>query len=122
MTRVKAHLHLPRLRAGVDEVISVSPANGWGTEYFGTVILTNCKFKVSEAGRQRTLLTRRKNVHAWVIGDVSLAKQTQDTPKWITKEAVYNPYNNETFVDKKSGLPVETAHVVYMTGKKVYYV
>lgn len=34
------------------------------------VELANCTFKVSEAGRQRVLREKRKNVHAGVVGDI----------------------------------------------------
>lgn len=59
-------------------------------------------FKVSEAGRQRVLRERRKNVHAGLVGKLaySEAVETQPRPEPRTgsaKEIVYNPYRDEKF-------------------------
>lgn len=121
--KVKAHLHLPKKKAGVDECISVIPFGGSGAKYFGTVALTNVRFQVSEPGRQRTLSTGQKNVHAWVVGDLMAGIAAQHPPKkseW--KQARYNPRETETFVDAETGKPVHTAYAAYLVGSKVYYI
>ena len=58
--------------------------------------LANVEFKVSQAGRERVLRERKKNVHAFAIGTVedfstSGLKDTFDI-------VMYNPYKYETFV------------------------
>lgn len=125
MAKVKCHLHLPRLKANVDECISVAPAitvRGGGTTYAGTVTMTGVTFKVSSAGRKRTLDRKQRNVHAWVVGDLVAAIPSQQFPfteKW--SKATYNPYKNETFVDKETGAPLLKATAVYMVGRHVFY-
>ena len=58
------------------------------------VTLENVKFVVREAGRLRVLKEKRKNVHAWVEGDLvghSLIN--------FREAAKYNPYKYEFWVD-----------------------
>lgn len=76
------------------------------------VLLRDCTFKVSQAGRKRVLKEKRKNVHAGIVGfwdnDWSfLSYQTQF-------EVTYNPYKYETFVNKKTEQPVYQAEMVFM--------
>jgi hypothetical protein len=67
------------------------------------VHLLNAKPKVSEAGRQRVLLEKRKNVHAGVVGE-----WVSHCPKYIEENVsrvvrpTYNPYKYKTFVDKET--------------------
>jgi len=124
--KVKTHLHLPRMKAGSDEVISVAPyihVKGISkTTYAGTVCLQNVTFRVSKSGRERTLRDKVRNVHAWVIGDLLTSTPSQNPPKNVQwKQARYNPYQTETFVDTVSGNEVHSAHAAYMVGSKVYY-
>lgn len=121
--KVKAHLHLPRLRSGVDEVISVIPFASTGAEYFGTVALTNVKFRVSAAGRERTLKQGVRNVHAWVIGDVLNTEPYQAHPRkggW--RKAYYSPTKCATFIDKDTGEALHSAKAALMVGATVYYI
>ena len=64
------------------------------------VVLAACKFKVSQAGRQRVLRERKKNVHAGIEGrmlqdslDMVLYGNEQRT------KVTYNPYKYDSFVD-----------------------
>ena len=68
------------------------------------IVLKNCTFIVSEAGRQRVLKEKRKNVHAYVQGTVIDARETDNVPCWPDKlihhvwhEIYYNPYNSGDF-------------------------
>ncbi len=54
--------------------------------------LTDVKFKVSEAGRQRVLREKRKNVHAFIEG-VEINDQVSQRAQNVT----YNPYKYEKF-------------------------
>ena len=54
--------------------------------------LHNAQFVVSEAGRQRVLKQRRKNVHAFVTGFI--INQFEKLPVRVT----YNPYQTDSFV------------------------
>jgi hypothetical protein len=65
--------------------------------------LVDCRFVVNEAGRQRVLRERKKNVHAWVEGtvaptlddwwDIDISDLTRRE-----KEVSYNPYHGPDFV------------------------
>ena len=86
------------------------------------------RFNVNEAGRQRVLETRQKNVHATVRGYVhnlgkvkSLEERKARKPKTL-RQVTYNPYKYETFVDIKTKKPVHYARDVFIDGQKVYIV
>lgn len=69
------------------------------------VSLKDATFKVSQAGRRRVLEEKRKNVHAYVIGQLVSVEQ-----KPIVGESVtYNPYLYDTFVYAFSKLPAKEA-------------
>jgi hypothetical protein len=55
--------------------------------------LFDCTFRVSEAGRQRVLRDRKKNVHAFVVGRLSEGK-TQPGGRKVR----YNPYETPKFM------------------------
>lgn len=76
------------------------------------VHLTNCTFRVSEAGRQRVLRERKKNVHAGIVG--RLAKNNNTLKRGI--EVTYNPYKHSTFVNRQDK-PILTAKMVSMCVK-----
>lgn len=57
--------------------------------------LANCTFKVSEAGRQRVIREKRKNVHAGVQGTLVEAV----SPAKCQRKITYDPYRFNTFVD-----------------------
>jgi hypothetical protein len=71
------------------------------------LLLDRVEFKVSEAGRQRVLKEKKKNVHAFVVAQEILEidmvrsytkerKLTEFLPK--LSQVKYNPYKNEDFV------------------------
>lgn len=81
------------------------------------VTLGNVTFRVSEAGRQRVLRERRKNVHAVVRGTlVAFDGALGDG----SLEVVYNPYKGDTFRYALTDLPVHGAEVVYLHNGKVW--
>lgn len=85
------------------------------------VILTDVTFKVNEAGRQRVLQEQRKNVHAFVNGKFLTNFAVVPGLENTMREAYYNPYKTETFVDKETGEPIHRAAHVYLKGKKIFY-
>jgi len=66
---------------------------------------------VRPAGRARVLREGRKNVHAFVKGEVCTVG---GVPLNIC-EVVYNPYNHLSFVEKVTGKPVFTATHIFLT-------
>ena len=75
--------------------------------------LENVTFKVSEAGRQRVIRSRRKNVHAFIRGIWN-----DDNPAvsdLLYGGVTYNQYQNDTFVTRDSGTAVRKAYVAIGT-------
>lgn len=67
------------------------------------VILQNCRFKVSQAGRQRVLREKRKNVHAGIVGTAPKSILTAIKSDYMVGDGVpvtYNPYKYDSFVSK----------------------
>lgn len=89
------------------------------TDHVSIIYLKNVKFKVSEKGRQRVIHEKRKNVHAFIEGELYLCgyKKLQ-----IISQITYNPYEYETFVNIKTKKPVYSADLVCIVGKKVYII
>jgi hypothetical protein len=79
-----------------------------------SILLKNCRLKVSEKGRQRVLRERRKNVHAGVEGEIVLIGNIG--PLNEGREVTYNPYKYATFVSGTE--PVFVADVVAMTADR----
>jgi hypothetical protein len=60
-----------------------------------SIILKFCQFRVSEKGRQKVLATKRKNVHAWVLGWLYLNPNSEN--KDSGTPVTYNPYKSDKF-------------------------
>jgi hypothetical protein len=72
------------------------------------VHLLNPEFVVREAGRQRVLRERKKNVHAFVRGEATYFDDFD--PDILDVDIVgYNPYRAATFVSAHDTSPVRTA-------------
>ena len=78
--------------------------------------LEDAVFKVSEAGRQRVLAKKRKNIHAGVVGVITECWRNRES---CTTPVSYNPYKADHFFNVITGEPVHHATRVYMKGKKV---
>lgn len=89
--------------------------NGIVIAHKGSLVLRNATFKVSEAGRQRVLKEKRKNVHAYVIGEL----EEYFAPEGETQDVTYNPYLYQTFVDKKTLTAVTKADIVWLNNKTI---
>ena len=84
------------------------------------VKILNPKFVVSEAGRQRVLREKRKNVHAFVRGElVSLVNDPKDSAENL-QTITYNPYKYNTFVKKNGEASVKTADVAHIFGRNIF--
>lgn len=83
------------------------------------LVLTDCVFKVSEAGRQRVLREQRKNVHAFVIGELQ-AEPIADYSLVSSQSVIYyNPYKQATFTLR--GEPIHEAKSVLFCKNKTLY-
>jgi len=79
-------------------------------EHTDHVILKNVKFVVREAGRKKVLKEKQKNVHAYVVGEITPRVAQSDTESILS----YNPYLGDTFYSKSSGGAVSGADYVIL--------
>jgi len=79
------------------------------------VQLRNVKFSVSEAGRQRVLASKNKNVHAGIRGDDCDTLPEFKTRGW--RRVTYNPYLFDHFVTANGHEPLAGAEEI--VGKSV---
>lgn len=64
----------------------------------------NVEFKVSEYGRQQTLIKKQRNVHAFaVLENYQIVKSSNINTDNLLKVS-YNPYKNNTFMSKNSSI------------------
>jgi len=89
--------------------VQVKVSGSWKVVYHAeSVDLINVTFKVSKTGREKVLREKRKNVHAFVCGElISLDK----SKKIQGEKVLYNPYKTETFVLADSNSPIESATI-----------
>lgn len=81
------------------------------------LVLRNVKPKVSEAGRQRVIRERKKNVHAGLVGEWDF---DHDVVSFTGDKITYNPYRYNTFVFADSEEPFEYADMAYLGNKEVH--
>lgn len=85
-------------------------------QHASEVYLSDCTFKVSEAGRQRVLREMQRNVHAGVTGDLA-----DRPPRTAPSDRItYNPYKHATFVRADSLEPVHRAAGVLLRDRAAY--
>lgn len=106
--KVKCYFNLHKKKFSVQH-------NGKVILHLDKVVLLNATFKVSEAGRQRVLREERKNVHAYVIGEM----QDYFEPEGVVKDVTYNPYLYSSFVHKKDLTSINKADIVWLNGKTI---
>lgn len=73
------------------------------------VVLSDVRFRVQEGGRQTVIREKRKNVHAFVDGNLV---ECSDHPVVIDGEPVqvtYNPYRAGHFCNRATGEPIYSA-------------
>jgi hypothetical protein len=88
MVRVYFNLHKK-----VYSVQKYVKGKGWRlSHHTNEVYLTNVSFKVYENGRQKVLKEKQKNVHAFVLGELS------ESVGEYTHNVTYNPYLYDSFV------------------------
>ena len=82
------------------------PSKGRVIGHADAIALDRAEFRVSQAGRQRVLREKKKNVHAGVVGwlrpDIPIL-----SGGW--EGAYYNPYKVETFVRLDTKGPIKRA-------------
>lgn len=83
--------------------------------HLATVQLSGVVFKVTETARQRVIITKQKNVHAYAIGTFTASAQPTAT------EAIsYDPYHAGHFFRVQDQVPVHSAVAVVLSQGKAY--
>jgi len=82
-----------------------------------TVLLQNATGRVSQAGRNRVLRDKRKNVHAGIVGTLVHTGREGYFPG---QEVTYNPYKYESFVHKDTEQAYTGSQFAYMDNRRVY--
>jgi hypothetical protein len=82
-----------------------------------SAVLLDAQFRVSEAGRQRVLKYKRKNVHAVVRG---LMTGPTSGPPAGWDRIRYDPYATPFFVWTDTGEPIHHARAVYIGPEGVF--
>lgn len=106
-------------------LMSVRGTNGRVLTHEPTVLIRNPQFVVQPAGRERVLREQRKNVHAFVRGELvgfSLinTQMVGFDPEGLHKVS-YNPYKAAHFYDKDTDAPVYEAAEALVTTEGVWY-
>lgn len=87
---------------------------GWRLlKHVDRIELENVKFKVSQVRRERVLLKKRKNVHAFVEGvDVGASEYATNNPRFVR----YNPYIAGHFYDIETQAAVHSSPWAFVNG------
>lgn len=82
--------------------------------YEDTILMNECRAVVREGGRQRVIREKRKNVHAWVTGELFCVGLGRP-PNW-TSIVTYNPYRAGHFHPVwRTDEPLEELGVVFFS-------
>jgi hypothetical protein len=101
------------------------------------LVMSGTSFEVSQAGRERTVRTGRKTVHAGIVGQVEAlwGAELRDgvdnktikglgvAKPFLPLDGVrvrYNPHETKTFVRADTGAPVKGATRVLLDAKSVF--
>jgi len=85
--------------------------------YTTDITLTDVTFTVGKKSREKVIATGRKNVHAFVNGEITAEKNLTG---WRT--AYYNPYKVTTFIDSETGEPLTSARYARIGPSGVQYI
>lgn len=83
------------------------------------VLLKDVTFSVQPKGREKVLREQRKNVHAFVRGQLVSFNQAPQHSVSSWTPITYNPYQYDSFVNKLTEEPVYAADEVWIKGKQI---
>ena len=113
MKHIRVYYNFKKKTFSVQEKVNGS----WKVvEHTNEIFIRNATFKVSEAGRQRVLKDKCKNVHAFILGE-----RFPFIPKSFVyrDEVSYNPYTGPNFMVKSENKPLDYAKYVTIINGKV---
>jgi hypothetical protein len=88
------------------------------------VRLAGVEFRVREAGRQRTLREKRKNIHAFAVGrlvDYVHPSDSRRMEPMTGRSAFYDPFRFASFVDGETQAPVTSVSFAQFDEDGVIY-
>ena len=104
--------------------------SGGRVRHAHSILLNNVRFAVQPAGREKVRREKKKNVHAFVRGEVAFVRpDITDDDGDITvgtmerhgyRPVTYNPYKYDTFVYADNGEPVREARQVAIIGRQIW--
>jgi hypothetical protein len=81
------------------------------------LVCSEVNFTISKAGRNRVLLEKKKNVHAFVICKNYITFVDEPT---LGDQVYYNPYKMETFQVRATEEPIHSTGTLIITNNKCY--
>ena len=109
--------------------LSYRPSGG-KVQHAHTLLLNNVKFAVQPAGREKVRRESKKNVHAFVRGEVAFVRHdVSEDDGDITvgtmerhgyRPITYNPYKYDSFVYADTGEPIYETKQVAIIGRQLW--
>lgn len=78
--------------------------------------LKNVEFRVRKGGQRRVRLEGKKNVHAFVIGEID----TLHDEIGLVNQVYYNPYKTDNFIIKNTKQEIFKAEFAILTTRQVF--
>lgn len=106
------------LNNGTMSIQTHTKGTGWRVAgHVTNAIVADGVFHISESGRQRVIAQNRKNVHAWYEGVlIGQFNPSIDCPI----DLAYNPYINETFVERRSQRAIKRCKYLVVRNNLVF--
>lgn len=111
------------------QCLSYRPPGG-RVKHAQSMILNDVTFAVQPAGREKVRREGRKNVHAFVRGDMSWVSEDyyqsmddyteENMRRQAYRQITYNPYKYDSFVMADTHEPIHGATQVVVIGKNIY--
>jgi len=90
-------------------------------KHTGAIVLHDVKFHVQPAGQAKVRKNKRKNVHAYVAGDMRPKQLIAQQSYEGLDQVKYNPYKNNFLEDVKTGEEMRDIYEkAYIINKKIY--
>jgi uncharacterized protein YycO len=92
-------------------------------KHAGMLCLTDAKFHVQPAGQAKVRREKRKNVHAYISGDLGpkqIMSEFSNDKSDLAVKVKYNPYKYDFFVDENGNEMRDKYDCAFVIGKDIY--
>lgn len=114
---VKVYRNLHRNGPYGEPIYSIQQG-GLVVGYSDSVTVAVAEFVIQKAGQAKVRATGKKVVHAFMTG---YPYKVEYFFPGNARSATYNPYRNDTFVDRETGTPVHTARIAKASPGGIHY-